>query len=85
MEGLLPIQDKQMADKPFSNAYVIKETLRHMQNSISISTSKTIARMQEFQGNSEMTKELLTTLANLNRLNNLIKDIRENNRELIGE
>ena len=71
--------------KPFSNDYVIRETLRHMQRSVSISTQKTIARLEEFQGDSERTKEVMQTLHNLSRLNKLIEEIKENNHDMVGE
>jgi hypothetical protein len=71
--------------KPFSNDYVVKETLKHMQSSIAISTQKTIARLPEFQGQPEKLQEVMTTLANLGRLNSLIESIRENNVDILGD
>ena len=71
--------------KPFSNDFVIKETLRHMQECIAISTRKTIARLPEFQGDTEKMKELMSALSNLNRLDALIVAIRENNPNILGE
>jgi hypothetical protein len=71
--------------KPFSNDYVVKETLKHMQASIAISTQKTIARLHEFQGQPEKMKEIMTTLSNLGRLNSLIESIRENNTDILGD
>jgi len=72
-------------NKPFSNDYVIKETLKHMQSSIAISTQKTIARLQEFQGNQEKLSEVMITLNNLGRLNSMIESIRENNQNMLGD
>ena len=72
-------------NKPFSNDYVVKETLKHMQASISISTQKTIARLPEFQGQPEKVQEVMTTLSNLSKLNSLIESIRENNRDILGD
>jgi len=71
--------------KPFSNDYVIKETLKHMQSSISISTQKTIARLAEFQDQPEKVAEIMTTLSNLSRLNSVIESIRENNSNILGD
>jgi hypothetical protein len=72
-------------NKPFSNDYVVKETLKHMQASIAISTQKTIARLQEFQGQPEKMKEIMATLSNLGRLNSMIESIRENNTDILGK
>jgi len=72
-------------NKPFSNDYVVKETLKHMQASISISTQKTIARLPEFQGQPEKVQEVMTTLSNLSKLNSLIESIRENNKDILGD
>ena len=72
-------------NKPFSNDYVVKETLKHMQASISISTQKTIARLPEFQGQPDKLQEVMTTLANLGKLNSMIESIRENNRDILGD
>ena len=72
-------------NKPFSNDYVIKETLKHMQASIAISTQKTIARLPEFKGNSEKLSEVMATLSNLSRLNSMIESIRENNQDILGD
>jgi len=71
--------------KPFSNEYVVRETLRHMQNSVSISTQKTIARLEEFKGDSEATREVMVTLHNLSQLNKLIEEIKANNNSILGE
>jgi L-lactate utilization protein LutB len=72
-------------NKPFSNDYVIRETLRHMQQSVAISTQKTIARLPEFQGQQEKLKEIMTTLASLGKLNSMIEEIRENNTNILGD
>jgi len=79
-----PSKDNEMS-KPFSNDYVIRETLRHMQNSVSISTQKTIARLEEFRGDSDATREVMVTLHNLSQLNQLIEEIKSNNNEIVGE
>ncbi len=72
-------------NKPFSSEYVIKETLKHMQSSVGISTQKTIARLPEFQGNPDRVQEVMNTLASLGRLNSMIESIRENNKDILGE
>ena len=65
--------------KPFTKEHVIRETLKHMQRSVAISTQKTLARMPEFQDDSENLVEVMSALSDLGRLNNLIDEIRENN------
>ena len=71
--------------KPFTAKYVVRETLRHMQRPINISTQKTIQRMQEFKNEPEKTAEAMSALASLVRLNRLIESIRENNKELLDD
>ena len=63
--------------------YVIRETLRHMQDCVGISTQKTLARMKEFEGDGKKAVEVLNTLASLHRIHNLIEDIKTNNSELL--
>lgn len=72
-------------NKPFSNEYVIKETLKHMQQSVAISTQKTIARLNEFKDQPEKVAEVMSTLSNLSKLNRLIESIRENNTKILGD
>lgn len=71
--------------KPFSQDYVIRETLKHMQASVAISTQKTISRLPEFQAQPEQLREVMNTLASLSRLNTLIEEIRENNKEILNQ
>ena len=73
-----------MTTKPFTAEYVVRETLRHMQRPIHISTQKTLARMAEFEGNQPLIKEALAALASLHRLNTLIEEIREHNKDLLN-
>lgn len=54
--------------KPFSREYVLRTTARHMLKAVDTSINKTMARMQEFEGNPEMAQELLRTLSDLNAL-----------------
>jgi hypothetical protein len=72
-------------NKPFSSEYVIKETLKHMQSSVAISTQKTIARLPEFQSQPEKVQEVMNTLASLGKLNSMIESIRENNKDILGD
>jgi len=72
-------------NKPFSMEYVLKETIKHIQKSIDISTQKTISRLNDFEGQSEKIKEIMATLANLNRINAVVASIKDNNKELFGD
>lgn len=74
-----------MSQRPFSGDYVMRETLKHMQKCVTISQHKTMARMSEFEGDSELTKEFLVTISNLNKLSKLIDEIRSENKQLLGE
>ena len=69
----------------FDHDYVIKITLEHMKNSISISIQKTISRIPEFEDNAEKSEELKRTLLSLSNLNYLINQIEINNGELLNE
>jgi hypothetical protein len=71
-------------NKPFSQDYVIRETLRHMQSAVSISTQKTLARLPDFSEDPAKLKELMETLASLSRLNTLIESIRDNNKDILN-
>lgn len=74
-----------MSKKPFSNDYVIRETLKHMQKSVEISRGKTLARMDDFKDDPEMLSEFMTALSNLNKFEKMLVEIREANKSMIGE
>ena len=67
----------------FTKDFVLRTTLNHMIESINISIKKTIKRIREFEDNPEKTEEIKETLDSLTALNNMMKDIKINNRELI--
>ena len=52
-------------DKPFSMDYVVGLTLKNMRKSIDTSIRKTVARIAEFDGNTEMSQEVFKTLVML--------------------
>lgn len=56
-----------------------------MQQSVAISTQKTITRLPEFQNQPEKVAEVMSTLASLGRLNSMIEAIRENNSTILGD
>ena len=69
--------------KPFSQDYVLRETLKHMQDSVNISTQKTLSRLPEFVADSAKIQEIMDTLSSLNALNKLIEEIKANNSEIL--
>lgn len=74
-----------MSGTPFTKEFVIRTTLNHMCESINISIKKTIKRLKEFEGDEERMKEAMDALGSLTALNNMMIDIKNNNRELIDE
>lgn len=74
-----------MTDKPFSADHVLRVTLRHMQRQINISIQKTIIRMSEFTDNPEKAKEALFTLGELGRLNALLEEICNHNKDIFKD
>lgn len=72
---------------PFTSAFVVSETLRHMKRCVDTSIAKTTARLGETRDNPEMGSEILGALISLNRLGRVIDSIRSNelNIELFAE
>lgn len=70
--------------RPFSHEYVLKETIRHMQDAIDISMKKTLVRLSEFKDEPESLKEALQAISNLNRLTSMLNSIKSNNKQLLG-
>jgi hypothetical protein len=70
---------------PFSRAYVIGTTLRHMEASIDLSITKTHARIPEFVGNQEKGNEALMTLDALHRMRRMLDEFRQHNPSLLAE
>lgn len=54
--------------KPFSKDFVIKTTLAHQRKCVDISIQKTANRIAEFEGDAEMSKEILQTLSCLHSM-----------------
>lgn len=74
-----------MAIKPFSLAYVLKVTLKHIRQAIEVSIHKTSERWAEFEGDGVKQNEITRTLMLLHGLRKLIDDFNKNNSELIKE
>ena len=73
-------QDKKVG--PFTKSFVLNATLKHMQNAIDISNRKAVARMQDFDSQSEKGVEILETLSVLNTMSKLLSEFKEHNPSL---
>jgi hypothetical protein len=67
---------------PFSKAFVMKTTFRHMRRSVDISIRKSFERFQDFDKNSEAGKEIMETLSVLHTVRKVLDDFQENNKHL---
>jgi hypothetical protein len=54
--------------KPFSREYVLRTTARHMMKAVDTSIAKTMARVPEFEGDSEKAQEILIALSDLHAM-----------------
>jgi len=67
---------------PFSKAFAMKTTFRHMRRSVDISIRKSFERFQDFDKNSEAGKEIMETLSVLHTVRKVLDDFQENNKHL---
>lgn len=84
------MKDNQMIDqedkpRPFSKAFVLKTTARHMRRSIDISIRKTYDRLSEFKDEPSMVMEIMETLDVLHRQRRMLDDFQESNKALYTE
>lgn len=70
-------------DTPFTRGYVLRTTLKHMNKSVEISKNKTLARIEEFEGNSQKSQEVLATLGDLTAIETMLKDFASHNKEIL--
>jgi len=61
-------------EKPFSQAYVLRITTKHMRKSVDISIRKTFERVREFAEDKTKSGEVFETLSRLHKLRKLIDD-----------
>lgn len=54
--------------KPFSTAYVLQTTVKHMKKSVDISIRKTFERIEEFSGDLTKSQEVFNTLGALHSM-----------------
>lgn len=72
-------------DKPFSKAFVMRTTFRHMRRSIDISIRKSFERFKDFNENSKEGKECLETLSVLHTVRKMLDDFQAHNQDLFTE
>jgi hypothetical protein len=72
-------------DKPFSKAFVMRTTFRHMRRSIDISIRKSFERFKDFDNNTETGKEIMETLSVLHTCRKMLDDFQEANPSLFKE
>jgi hypothetical protein len=77
-------QDKENKNPPFTGAYVLRTTARHMRKSIDISIRKTFARIGEFDGNPGKSEEVFKTLSVLHQMRQQLDDFQAANKESFG-
>jgi hypothetical protein len=70
---------------PFSGAFVMKTTFRHMRRSVDISIRKSFERFKDFEKNSEMGTEIMATLSNLHTVRKWMDDFQEANKHLFTD
>jgi len=70
---------------PFSKAFVMKTTFRHMRRSVDISIRKSFERFQDFDKDSEAGKEIMETLSVLHTVRKVLDDFQENNKHLFSD
>jgi len=70
---------------PFSKAYVLKTTSRHMRRSNDISIRKTFDRMKDFTDDSSKKTEVMETLDCLHKMRKMLDDFQMYNQHLFAE
>jgi hypothetical protein len=70
---------------PFSKAYVLKTTSRHMRRSIDISIRKTFDRMKDFAEDNSKKTEVMETLDCLHKMRKMLDDFQMYNQHLFME
>lgn len=72
-------------DKPFSKAFVMRTTFRHMRRSVDISIRKSFERFQDFDQDSKMGQEIMETLSVLHTCRKMLDDFQAANPDLFTE
>jgi hypothetical protein len=71
--------EKIMSDIPFDMSYVLRVTTKHMRQSIDVSIRKTFARVKDFDGDAEKSREVFNTLSILHQLRKQLDDFQSAN------
>lgn len=69
------------SQKPFSAAYVLRTTAKHMRKSIDISIRKTFERIKDFAPDTEKAREVFFTLSVLHQMRKNLDDFQADNAE----
>ena len=72
-------------EKPFSKAFVMRTTFRHMRRSVDISIRKSFERFKDFDNESNTGREIMETLSVLHTVRKMLDDFQANNPELFSE
>ena len=70
---------------PFSKAYVLDTTLKHVQRAFSISINKSLGRLAEFEGDSAKGTEIMETLSVLHSMAKIMDEFKANNTHLFAK
>lgn len=71
--------------KPFSKAFVMRTTFKHMVRSTDISIAKSFERLKDFPGDSKMGTEIMETLSVLHTVRKMLNDFEEHNKHLFTD
>lgn len=74
-----------MTTPPFSKAFVLKTTSKHIRRSIDISIRKSFDRMKDFEDQPDKKTEVFETLDVLHKMRKLVDDFQEHNSHLFKE
>ena len=67
--------------KPFSQAYVLRVTAKHMRKSVDISIRKTYERVKDFKEDTAEAREIFTTLGMLHKMRKVLDDFQKENQD----
>jgi len=69
---------------PFSKSFVMSTTFKHFYKSIDISTSKSLKRMEEFEGDKEKGLEIFETVQVLFTVRKMLEEFESKNSSLFN-
>lgn len=78
--------DKYLNDAPpFSMAYVLRVTSKHVGRSIDISIDKTFGRLKDFKEDATKSREVMETLSNLHIMKRMHEEFVQQNNHLFKD